>query len=211
MKHLFVKAGSGVSRLNSYRPMENDKQKIAQSAKTLEPEAFRLFLEQLAPEPEAAGREYELLRRKLSRYFMAHGELSTEEAADEAIDRVVGRIGAGVAVGDITKFSLGIARFVALERFRKEAREQQAWFSFADTLTQNFDEGREQVFRRMTDCLAKLEVEDRDLLLQYYENATSGMRKQQRADLADNLNATINTLRLRVFRLRQHLLDCLKS
>ena len=190
----------------------SDEAKVAEPPENLpEAEAFGRLMAQLDPDPEVAGREYVKIRGNLIRYFKVKGEISSEEAADEVFDRVVARIREGVTVEDVVKYCVGIARLVALERFRRGQREQTAWFMFADMQAQSFAEAREQSYLVMNGCLAELSEEDRRLLLTYYQAATNDERTQQRAKLAATMNASLNKLRLRVYRLRHRLMDCVKQ
>src|SRR5689334_23839809 len=59
---------------------------------TLEPAAFQELLDWLAPDPETAGQQYELIRQKLIALFQCRACAFPDELADETINRVVRKL-----------------------------------------------------------------------------------------------------------------------
>jgi hypothetical protein len=172
--------------------------------------AFQRFLARLSPEPEEAGRRYIKMRNNLLRYFILKGEASPEEAADETIDRIAASVNKGVVIDEVWPYCLGVARLVGLERFRKNKREQQAWMVFTDKIALTFDEARDASYQAMLRCLQSLEEPERQLLIDYCHPVSADERPRQRIDLAKTHNSTLNQLRLRIYRLRARLLECVK-
>jgi DNA-directed RNA polymerase specialized sigma24 family protein len=173
--------------------------------------AFRDFLARLTADPDEAGLVYERLRRKLIRYFAVREEAVPEEAADIVLERVADKLADGASVEDVLNYALGIARLVRKERLRQARREQAAWVGFAGQTVDSFDEAREEANRRMKNCLDKLTAKQQALLIAYYDTPNDISHDEVRANLARQNRLTLNQLRLRIFRLRQHLASCLKA
>src|SRR5690349_2354142 len=64
----------------------------ADASSTIDRSAFDELLSWLAPDPDAAGQQYELIRRKLIALFRCRGCLSPEDLADETINRVIKKL-----------------------------------------------------------------------------------------------------------------------
>jgi len=165
---------------------------------------LELLMDALGSDRERAGEEYNRLRSRLTVFFCVRGDDSPESGADETIDRVAARLAAGEAVLDVRRYSLGVARLVALERYRAHSREAAALEEFA-VPPPAADPECELRFELLARCLAEMSPEDRWLLVNYYEDLPGAQRMRQRRELAARLNLSLNLLRLRVHRLRLRL------
>lgn len=67
------------------------------------------------------------------------------------------------------------------------------------------DADREECLER---CLTKLADDDRVLVLEY-EEGEKGSRIRKRRQLAEDLNVTMNALRIKIHRLHQELHECI--
>ena len=162
-------------------------------------------------DPEKAGHIYTKLHRKLTNYFQMRGDNDPENAANITLDRAGVRIKGGAVVPDITPYCLGIARIVALERFREQKREQNAGHAFAEEFCKN--NANEEIatdYRHMAGCLAELSDEDRKLLTIYCQRESKAKLARLRDKLAAEGNMTLTALRMRVHRLRVILADCVR-
>ena len=173
---------------------------------------FESFLRRLASDREQAGQRYEYLRRRLISLFVYRGCVNPEELADETLDRVVEKLETGSTVpdeSDPAAFVFGIAWNVARE-------------SFHDVRTTGLPDGCDPVDpsplvgegladarqeQCLDDCLGRLPVRDRSLVLTYFEKEKRA-KIEQRALLADQLRITTNALRLRVHRILDSLRRC---
>jgi DNA-directed RNA polymerase specialized sigma24 family protein len=177
--------------------------------------AFERLLSLLDPDVEKAAQRYEALRRKLTKLFQWRGCARPEELADATFDRVARRLeeGATVAPGDVSAYLHGVAVHVAQEHWRTAARErdlpQQLIAPPADEgpVPDAHEERRLDCLER---CLASLPAGAR-ALLQRYHTAGEGARIAARKALAREQGLTPLALRLRAFRLRTALADCITA
>lgn len=155
----------------------------------------------------AAAKKYEQTRRALIKYFESRGCHTPEDQADRTIDRVAKRIdeGAAVWVDEPAMYFYGVAKHVLQEYYR---RKSGSWNSAlyvpddAESLHRRFD--------CMGRCFDALAAESRELLADY---CGSEKREKERARrrLAETLGVSLNTLRLRVHRLREQLARCVRG
>jgi DNA-directed RNA polymerase specialized sigma24 family protein len=168
----------------------------------LSQEAFFRLLERLNADPILAGEEYEKLRARLMYFFERRGCRIHAELTDETINRVARKVGEGLKIEDVFKYSYGVARLVLLEHWNDPKRE---W----DQLNERFSspksdrEFEDYRLECMEKCLRALLPEDRDLIV---KNCT--LDKKGKEELARSLELTINALRIRVFRIRTRLHEC---
>jgi DNA-directed RNA polymerase specialized sigma24 family protein len=168
----------------------------------LSQKAFFRLLTRLNADPMLAGEEYEKLRARLMYFFERKGCRISAELSDETINRVARRMGEGLEIEDVFKFSYGVARLVLLEHWNDPKR---VWDQLDERLSspksdREFDDHRLEC---MEMCLRALPNEDRDLIV---KNCT--LDKKGKEELAGGLELTINALRLRVFRIRTKLHEC---
>ena len=172
-----------------------------------EREAFEHFLSSLdATSREAAGLRYEELRTSLIRFFRWRGCSAPDELADETLRRAINRSADAEPIVDAARFVHGIARLVALEGFRSEARKEQA-VREANVIhmTQPETDARLEC---LDQCLAALSESDRELIISYYAGSR-GEKIDHRRSLADTLAVSLQNLRVRAHRLRERLERCL--
>lgn len=175
-------------------------------------EAFAKLLAGFDANPERAAAGYESLRLALVKFFDWQGAMFPEELADETFNRVARKLDEGVKLQNATTYCHGVARLVLLES-RKRAENRRAEFdeavAIADPREQSeapSDDERRTCFDR---CLAELPVENRRLVLSYYQHD-----KRQKIDgrqaMADQLGLALNALRSRVQRIRDRLEQCVR-
>lgn len=178
----------------------------------MSPEDFTRFLERLSPDREEAGHRYlNLLNKKLAGYFGMKGVSDPAEAAEETIERAAVKIAAGANVPDVERYCLGIARNVALERWRLNRREDVAFRQFADGLNDDSSVEVERIERILKPCFDRLGDEDRELLLSYCRMPEGMSRAEQRRQLAEEMQTTVLALRIRISRLRTKLAECVEG
>jgi DNA-directed RNA polymerase specialized sigma24 family protein len=171
--------------------------------------AFARLLARLGPDAERAGNAYEHLRRALTSFFAWRGAATPEECADETLDRLARRLDDGMVVEDLPRYARGIARHVLLEHWRRgDARSVplEAAGSPPAAAPEPSEERRSTCLER---CLGTLELEGRELILEYY--LEEGRRRiEARKRIAQALSLSENALRSRAQRLRDRLERCLK-
>jgi len=190
---------------------------LAKHDQPLTRESFRDLLSWLDPNQDRAGEKYEAIRRRLITFFLCHGSQAPDEHADETIDRVARKIAAGeqVQAPDPYSYVHGVARLVMKEVWRNTKRQESAVEEVSEDRHPVVDpsaDGDAQQRRRLEElrfecmqhCLGSLPRESRQLLVAYHQGARR-QRIDNRNSLARQLGISINTLRIRVHRLRQEL------
>lgn len=171
---------------------------------------FEKLLTRLAPDREQAAHEYETLRRRLIKYFELKGLKASDKAADETLDRIAVKLEAGEVVRDIINYTYGVAQWIFKEQYRAEERERKAFDNLTHIKALIDSHSKESFLQLLEHCLEALAVEDRDLLRLYYTDEDTAARAKYRLELAQNKGLTLNSLRLRVFKLRQSLENCVQ-
>ena len=172
-------------------------------------EAWASLLSLLGGGPDA-GAGYERMRRKLVDFFRWKGCTDAEELADATFDRVAKKLAAGEAVqtDEPARYVIGVARLIYLESVKKDVRRKRA---LADGLPEP-DAGEGDDERRIAaleDCLGAVGERARQTLLLYHLGRGQG-RIDARQKLAEEHGITLNTLRIRMHRLREQLADCVR-
>jgi DNA-directed RNA polymerase specialized sigma24 family protein len=168
-----------------------------------EQENFDKLLVWLDANREAAGKKYEEIRLKLIKIFGRRGCPVAEELADETLDRVCRKVHQIVDtyVGDPALYFYGVAQNVYLEYLKKKPAPQAAPAGFAaDNL--------EQRHECLEGCLNSFRKDDRDILLRYFQDDRKA-KIDHRKELAESLEISLNTLRMRIHRLKLSLHDCI--
>jgi DNA-directed RNA polymerase specialized sigma24 family protein len=171
--------------------------------------AFEQFLYRLGPDPETAGRKYELIRTRLIMMFRARRCVFAEDLADATFERVMQKL-TDLTVeltGDSTQYFYGVAQKIYLEHQRKLSTVR--WKSAAYSLETNTynradtDDELENRLQQLDEALSTIPKSDRELILGYY-TGTGPSKINHRRALAKQLGGT-NALRLRVFRIRREI------
>lgn len=171
----------------------------------LSQEAFDALLEWLSSDREQAGLKYEAIRRRLITIFTGRGCYEVEDLADETINRVSSKLPGlkDTYVGDPSLFFYAVANRVYQEFLRRKVPLPQA----SDLYPEN---NMEEVFNCLDHCLAQLAQENRQLVVEYYQDDKSA-RIERRKQLADRLGIGPNALRIRACRIRSSLEKCLQE
>lgn len=179
---------------------------------SLTDEALNKLLEAFAPDRNEAGKEYERLRTKLSRYFEWRGVGPAEDLVDETFNRAARRLEEGKEIDDVTAFIFGVARNVYKEARR---RTKEAPVALDDTPESQHaavpdpvePDAREACFDR---CLGKLLPDNRALILEYYQGERRA-KIEFRQKIAEKLRIPLNALRIRAHRIRIGLEKCIRE
>jgi DNA-directed RNA polymerase specialized sigma24 family protein len=182
---------------------------IAAQKGALTPEAFASLLLWASPDQDKAAQTYLDLRSTLVKYFVRKGCAHAEDLADGTLDRV-----ASIVHKEPGKYPnalalcCGVARRVWLEYLREAAPVSLDEDNWA-TPVHDASDFTEQEMRCLESCLTRLAANDRELITQYHQ--FQGSRKiETRKDLAQ-LNGGLNKLRIKVYRIRIRLHDCVSS
>jgi len=165
----------------------------------------------LDPDQQRAAACYELLRRKLQKFFQWHNDAFADEHVDETFDRVSRKLEQGERVNNISSYCYGVARMMLKEIDRQASKERSAIDGVKALEAANDDDDAARAHRSCLDqCLRALERANRSLILSYYVG--EGQRKiQRRRALADELAISADALRIRAHRLRAKLEECVQG
>jgi len=171
---------------------------------SLSQEAFDALLDWLDSDRELAGIKYEQIRSRLIKIFTGRGCVDPEELADETINRVTSKL---IEIqkeftGDRARYFFGVANKVHLEYLRRKMPQPQS--APTDSVRAELE------YHCLERCIARLSEEDRALLLKEY-GAKGQTQAERRKALADELGISINALRIRVYRIRTALKECIEK
>lgn len=163
-------------------------------------EAFGEMLTWLEPDIELADKRYQEIRQGLILMFRHRGVVNPEQLADTTIEHVtkkVSKVAPGY-VGDPVRYFYGVAHHVY-----KEYLHRSQDMPLDEAAGNAIDEwvGRDERIL-IQECMQTLTAGERALLLSYYEE------REERKALAQRLNISAAALRVRVYRLRRRLLEC---
>ncbi len=181
--------------------------------KTLSKTDFEQFLQTIDSDEDTAAEKYLRLRSGLESFFEWRDCKNIEELTDIVFDRVTKKIVEGEKVENIEAFSVSIAKFVVLEHKRKSARNADFdEVSDNTNLAENFEteDLKRQNIECLRKCLAGLPEKKRKLLVDYYDTDEATMISKRKS-LAEKLELNLNSLRIRVSRLREKLERCTKD
>lgn len=171
---------------------------------SLSQEAFDALLDWLDSDREQAGIKYEQIRSRLIKIFTGRGCVDPEELADETINRVTRKLNEiqNEFTGDRAHYFFGVANKIYLEHLRRKPPQSPPPPS---------DSARAELeYRCLERCVERLSEEDRALLLKEY-GAKGRTQAERRKVLADELGISLNALRIRVYRIRVALKECIEK
>lgn len=186
----------------------------------LNQESFNKLLALFDSDIERAAEKYEYLRATLIKLFECRGCHSPCDLADEVINRVARQLeeGKDIRPPSLVNYFYGVARNV----LREHKRHPESTMATLDALAPAehpaedpatlFDQLSarykcEQRLECIETCVAGFPPETRRLILSYYEGE-EGIKIENRKRLAESLGIPINTLRIRVHRIRDRLEKC---
>lgn len=175
-------------------------------------EGFDKLLASFDEDRKIAGEKYELLRCRLIKFFEWRKSPTPEEHADETFNRVARKLVEGVAIDNINSFIGGVARRLIYEMFEEKEREQKALGKLAEpvVVTEIKDEETDPRLDCFRACLKELPEDQRRLIVDYYREDEKS-RIEQRKALANTLGIPLNALRIRAYRLRVQLDNCIRN
>lgn len=176
-------------------------------------DSFNELLDWLNPDRDLAARKYEEIRRDLIKVFGWNKCIDPEGMADETFDRVATKASQlkDSFQGNRKLFFYGVANNL-IKEYRKTVRTYVSLdeVEIAENPPAKFEEetaeAREECLRT---CLLELTVENRNLLIAYYAKEKRA-KIDQRAKMAQQLGISIETLRVRMCRIRSELVECIE-
>ncbi|HXD34374.1 MAG TPA: hypothetical protein VN643_24865 [Pyrinomonadaceae bacterium] len=170
----------------------------------LTPELFEQLLDWLNPVREQAGQEYENIRRRLIKYFTCRRCFPPEDAADETMNRVAKKLAEikDSYVGPRPPYFYKVASLILLE-----CRRIKTLGAPPIPLTAEEQSELEQRHGCLDQCMEDLSNENREIVLEYYQQEKRA-KIDRRKRLAEKLGISLNALRIRAFRVRALLQEC---
>ncbi len=178
--------------------------------KQLTSENFSQLLQRFSADQNEAGVAYAKLRDSLVRFFEIKGDSYPDEAADETLDRVALKLSQNGEIDDLTKYSFGVARFIFLERIKANKKEKVAVGEFYADKTSFVESEETDDFAPFRECFARLADDDRKILRDYFSDIPFSQISDYRQNVSDKYKVSLNNLRIKVFRLRKRLENCVK-
>jgi RNA polymerase sigma factor (sigma-70 family) len=176
------------------------------------PESFEEILAWLNPDRDVAATMYVQLRHDLAKLFMWGRCADPEGMTDETFDRVAKKVHEvrQTYEGDPRLYFRAVANNLIKENFKKI--KTQVSLDDIDLPEQQTIETAEEttdIEDCLQSCLRKLDSEKRKLILAYYAKEKQA-KIDYRHELAQRFGISVETLRVRVFRIRASLEECIE-
>jgi DNA-directed RNA polymerase specialized sigma24 family protein len=174
--------------------------------------AFEQLLAALDVDRERAGAQYRQLHLQLVKFFEWQCSGQADQQADEVIDRLTRRIARGDHIDNLQAYAYGVAKLLLLEARKELEREKRVhtqllWFAKSRSEGNVESEEALQQQECFDNCLETLTGKNRSIILGYY----AGERRSKiegRRELAAALGTDLNALRVRAYRIRSQLENC---
>jgi RNA polymerase sigma factor (sigma-70 family) len=177
------------------------------------PENLDEILAWLHPDREVAADLYLQLRDDLANIFKWRGCNDLEGLTDDVIDRVAKKLHEvrPTYVGDPRHYFSAVANNVAKEALKKtKTQVSLGGVDLADPRAADDKEERaEERDECLQLCLQKLSAENRKLILSYYAKEKQA-KIDHRSELAQRFGMSVETLRVKVYRIRKSLHKCIE-
>lgn len=176
------------------------------------PESFEEILDWLNPDRELAAAMFVQLRHDLAKMFTWRGCCDPEGLTDEVFDRVAKKVHEVRLTyeGDPRLYFRAVANNVIKENLKKI--KNQISLEVVDQTRQPETDINDEILV-MEDCLhlclQDLSSEKRELILAYYAREKQA-KIDYRSELAQQLGISVETLRVKVYRIRTSLEECIE-
>ncbi len=177
------------------------------------PESFDEILVWLNPDREVAGTIYVQLRQDLTKIFTWNRCSDPDGLTDDVFDRVAKKVHEvrKTYVGDPKLYFYGVARNLIKEIPKKI--KTQITLQGTEPASDPRREAEQETANMREDCLRtclqKLSQEKRELILAYYARDKQA-KIDHRTEMAQRLGISVETLRVKAFRIRATLEQCLE-
>jgi DNA-directed RNA polymerase specialized sigma24 family protein len=178
---------------------------------------FELFLKTLSEDREQAAEKYIGLRERLERFFEWRDCENTEELTDVVFDRVTKKIIGGEKIKNTEAYCVSVAKFVLLENRREVLRtkeldenSKEINSSIVNDDSNYEDNVKDKRLKCLDKCLTELPEDKRNLLINYFDTDETTMIST-RKNLAEKMGLNLNSLRIRICRLKTKLEKCTKE
>lgn len=168
----------------------------------------------LDPDREIAANKYVQLRNDLTNIFKWRGCADPEGLTDDVFDRVEKKVHEvrPTYKGDPRHYFHAVANNVFMESLKKV--KTQVSLEDAELpepiTTESNEEGTAELEECLESCLQELTREKRELIAGYYAKEKQA-KIDHRSELAQQLGISIETLRVKVYRIRLSLQECIEG
>jgi RNA polymerase sigma factor (sigma-70 family) len=176
------------------------------------PEGFEDILAWLNADRDVAAAIYVQLRQDLAKMFLWGRCADPEGMTDEVFDRVAKKVAdvKPTYEGDPRLYFRAVANNLIKEN-NKRIKTQLSLEGIdlpEPAISETEDEIAADIEDCLQQCLQKLGTDKRELILGYYAKEKQA-KIDHRYELAQNFGITVETLRVRVFRIRESLAECI--
>jgi|ERR1700741_1404426 len=177
------------------------------------PESFEEILAWLNPDRDVAATMYVQLRHDLAKLFIWGRCVDPEGMTDEAFDRVAKKVHGlrQTYEGDPRLYFRAVANNLIKENLKKI--KSQLSLDDIDLPGPQGSEIEEDVAAKLEECLEhclqKLSAEKREMICSYYAKEKQA-KIDHRNELAQKFGISLETLRVRVFRIRESMAECIE-
>jgi RNA polymerase sigma factor (sigma-70 family) len=176
-------------------------------------ESFEEILAWLNPDREVAAAMYVQLRHDLAKIFTFRGCSDPEGLTDEAFDRIAKKVHEvrPTYVGDPRLYFRAVANNLVkedLKRAKTQVFLEEPELPEPTTIQSDEDE-TEDIEECLRSCLQKLSAENRKLIVDYYAQEKQA-KIDHRSELAQQFGISVQTLRVKVYRIRVSLQGCIE-
>jgi DNA-directed RNA polymerase specialized sigma24 family protein len=181
------------------------------------------MLAELHPDSERAGEQYEKIRQKLVKLFEWRGCAHPDECADETFNRVAQKICEGTTIwaDDPYSYFHGVALNVLREYWRSAEQAAKSLEEVAqaqglpvdpeELLLRDMEQKeKERLLECLNQCLQNLPPESLYLITRYHQGEEA-INKARRKELAQSLGIPLNALRIRAYRIRAAIEECVRN
>ena len=176
------------------------------------PEGFENILDWLNPDRELAAAMYVQLRHDLAKMFTWRNCSDPEGLTDEVFDRVAKKVHEvrPIYIGDPRIYFRAVANNLIKENLKKT--KNQIPLEVVEQTKQHETEINDETIAIedcLQLCLRDLSTEKRELILAYYAKEKQA-KIDHRSELAQQLGISVETLRVKVYRIRASLEGCIQ-
>jgi RNA polymerase sigma factor (sigma-70 family) len=175
--------------------------------RTLTPELLERLLNWLNEDREQAALEYEDIRRRLIKMLTCRGCYEQEDVADETIDRVAAKL---EELQDYEGFRAPYFYSVCHNVHREWIRGKRKRMEPPPPPNEADQARVEQRHRCLDECMKSQSSENREIVIEYYQQDKRA-KIDRRKLVAERLEISINALRIRAFRIRAALQECVMA
>jgi RNA polymerase sigma factor (sigma-70 family) len=177
------------------------------------PESFEEILAWLNPDRDVAANMYVQLRHDLAKLFVWAKCVDPEGMTDETFDRVAKKVHEvrPSYEGDPRLYFRAVANNLIKENFKKiKTHLSLEGLDLPQQQTMGTAEETPNIDDCLQSCLRKVGAEKRKLILAYYSKEKQA-KIDYRHELAEQLGISLETLRVKVFRIRASIAECIGS